>query len=265
MVAMRGEDGRRGAVDRQGFVTRIFDGIAPRYDRMNLLMTAGLWRRWQRAFVHLAAIPAGARVLDVGCGTAELSLILARVVGPRGCVVGVDLAERMLQVGRAKVAAAGAAGRVTLLRGDALDLPFNDGSFDAVASSFVLRNLPSLDRGLAEMARVVRPGGRLAVLELSQPVGLWRRPMLFYFRRVLPRLGGWAREAYEWLPRSLEGFPDAAALQARLDAAGWTGVRFVRLTGGMVALHTAERGTGAAAADRVPARDVATRGAGGGI
>jgi demethylmenaquinone methyltransferase/2-methoxy-6-polyprenyl-1,4-benzoquinol methylase len=229
---------RRGAEGREAFVRSIFDGIAGRYDAMNLLMTAGLWRLWQRAFVRHAGIGAGARVLDVGCGTAELTLVLARMVGPGGRVVGVDFSEGMLAVGRAKVARSPLADRIELRHGDALDLPFAAGTFDAAASAFVMRNVADLDRALAEMARVVRPGGRLAILELSHPRGPLRRVLLFYVRRVLPLLGSWAREAYAWLPRSLDGFPDAEVMAARAEASGWRDVRFLRLTSGLVALHT---------------------------
>jgi len=228
------------------FIPSLFDRIARHYDLMNLIMTAGVWRAWQRAFRRRCGIPRGAGVLDVGCGTAELSLLLAGLIGPEGRVVGVDISPGMLEVASRKVLASRYAGRITLLLGDALDLGFPESSFDAAASAFVLRNVADLDRALAEMARVVRPGGRVAILELSHPpASLIRRPFLFYFRRVLPLLGTWAAKAglpvapYAWLPLSLETFPGAEGVAAAMVRAGMTEVAFHRLTAGIVCLHTA--------------------------
>jgi demethylmenaquinone methyltransferase/2-methoxy-6-polyprenyl-1,4-benzoquinol methylase len=154
----------------------------------------------------------------------------------------------MLAIGRRKVAALPEGARIALRQGDALALPFADAAFDAAASAFVMRNVADLDRALREMARVVRPGGRLAILELSHPPArAVRLPYLFYFRRLLPLLGTWAARAglpvapYAWLPRSLESFPGAEAFAARIAAAGFADVRFRRLTAGIVCLHTARR------------------------
>jgi demethylmenaquinone methyltransferase/2-methoxy-6-polyprenyl-1,4-benzoquinol methylase len=227
-------------VDKEAFVERLFTRIAPRYDAMNLVMTAGCWRLWQRAFERRCGVGPGDRVLDVGCGTAELSILMAARNGAR--VTGVDLSQGMLAVGREKVRRRGLEDRIDLVPGNALDLPFADRSFDAVASAFVMRNVADLDRALAEMRRVVRPGGRLAVMELSHPPSaLVRAPFWLYFRTVPPLLGSWAREAYSWLPRSLKTFPDADGLARRLAAAGWSDVRYRRLTFGIVCLHTARR------------------------
>lgn len=233
-------------LDKASFIPSLFDRIAHNYDWMNLVMTAGVWRLWQRAFRRGCGIPAGAHVLDVGCGTAELSLLLAGLVGPGGRVVGVDISPGMLAVGRQKVEAAGRSGQIELLQGDALALEFPDASFDAAASAFVMRNVADLDRAFREIARVVRPGGRVAILELSHPpASIIRRPFLFYFRRILPLIGTWAARAglpvapYAWLPRSLETFPNAEEVARRLQRAGMTDVAFRRLTAGIVCLHTA--------------------------
>jgi demethylmenaquinone methyltransferase/2-methoxy-6-polyprenyl-1,4-benzoquinol methylase len=234
--------------DRAEFIPSLFDRIARHYDLMNLVMTAGLWRYWQHAFRRHAGIGPGASVLDVGCGTAELSLLLGRMTAPGGAVTGIDISPRMLEVGRRKVARSPFRERVRLLEGDALSLPFGPAAFDAAASAFVMRNVADLDRALAEMARVVRPGGRLAILELSHPpAAAIRVPYLLYFRHVLPLLGTWAARAglpvapYAWLPRSLATFPPAEAFAGRIAAAGFADVRFRRLTAGIVCLHTARR------------------------
>ena len=238
--------GTAAGLDKAVFIPSLFDRIARHYDLMNIVMTAGVWRLWQRAFRRLCGIPAGARVLDVGCGTAELSLLLASHVGLAGHVVGVDFSPGMLVVARRKLMAAGMVGRVDLMLGDALDLGFPDDSFDAAASAWVMRNVADLDRAFTEMVRVVRPGGRIAIMELSHPpASLIRGPFLFYFRTILPLLGRWAARArlpvapYAWLPRSLEAFPEAEEVARRMAAAGMTDVAFRRLSAGIVCLHTA--------------------------
>lgn len=235
--------------DKEQFVRTLFDAIAPYYDAMNLIMTAGAWRLWQRAFRRHAGVRPGDRVLDVGCGTGDLSLILAAAAGSSGHVTGVDISEEMLEVGRRKVARAGLSERVDLLPGNALDLPFPGGAFDVVASGFMLRNVADLPRALGEMARVLRPGGRAVLLELSHPPNpLVRVPFSLYFTRVVPLLGAWAARRwqgpvapYAWLPVSWRAFPDAPGLAALLGAAGFAEVRWVPLTGGIACLHLARK------------------------
>ncbi len=230
---------------KEEFVHRLFDAIADRYDLMNRVLTAGVWGRWLGAFRRAAVPPAGGTALDVGCGTADLTLIMAEAVGPGGRVVGLDLSEAMLAVARRKVRRRGLEGRVALVRGNALDLPFPADSFDLVASGFVLRNVAHLPRALEEMARVTRPGGRVVVLELSHPpLALVRVPFELYFRRVVPLLGRWAARRlpgpvapYDWLPLSWESFPDAPSLAALFRESGLADVEYRFLTGGIACLH----------------------------
>jgi demethylmenaquinone methyltransferase / 2-methoxy-6-polyprenyl-1,4-benzoquinol methylase len=221
----------------------MFDRIASRYDLMNSAMTAGLHHQWRRRAADRAELDLGDAALDVCCGTGDLAIELRRRVGPSGRVVGVDFSEPMLDLARAKAAAAGMA-EIEWESADALHLPQPDESFDAVAVGFGVRNLADLPRGLAEMTRVLRPGGRLVILEITQP----QRPPLswFYslwFDRVVPRLGGVAgdRDAYTYLPESVRSFPPPQALAALMDEAGLERVRYTVLAGGIIAIHSGVR------------------------
>jgi demethylmenaquinone methyltransferase/2-methoxy-6-polyprenyl-1,4-benzoquinol methylase len=215
----------------------MFNRIAPRYDLLNRLMTGGLDRTWRAAAADAADLGAGARALDLCTGTGDLALALAARVKPGGEVVGTDFAEAMLERALAKAAARGAPVRFELA--DALALPFPDDSFDAATVAFGARNLADLDAGLREMARVVRPGGRVVVLEITTPARL--RPFYeLWFDRLVPRLGALVardRAAYSYLPASVRRFPDPAGLAARMAAAGLGEVRWRRFAGGIVALH----------------------------
>jgi demethylmenaquinone methyltransferase/2-methoxy-6-polyprenyl-1,4-benzoquinol methylase len=236
------EQSRSGNPVPEPSVASMFDSIAPVYDRMNTVMTAGLDGGWRRAAVRAARLSAGSTALDVACGTGKLTLELARIVGPSGRVVGVDLAAGMLD--EARLACAGY-GQVELRRANALALPFEDRSFDAATIAFGLRNLSSFEAGLREMARVVKPGGRVVCLELTQPRPRWMvGAYLASFRVVAPALGRLhgRRRAYEYLPRSLEGFPTAAELAETMRRVGLRNVRVRRLGLGTVALHAAEVG-----------------------
>jgi len=218
-------------------VRAMFDRIAPRYDLLNRAMTAGLDGRWRRAAAAAADLAAGDRALDVCTGTGDLALELAHRTTPSGEVVGVDFAQEMIARARAKAARRGSAARFAAA--DALALPFDDGAFDAATVAFGVRNLDDLDAGLAEMARVVRPGGRVVVLEITTPARL-RRFYGLWFDRVVPRLGralGRDGAAYAYLPASVRRFPEPPELAARMEAAGLRDVRWRPLAGGIVALH----------------------------
>ena len=225
-------------------VNRMFDRIAGRYDAMNSVMSAGLHHRWRERAADRAELGPGDSALDVCCGTGDLALELGRRVAPGGTAVGCDFSEPMLELARRKAEEAGAAG-VTFEWADALELPYADASFDAVTVGFGVRNLADLDRGLAEMGRVLKPGGRLVILEITQP----RRPPLssFYslwFDRLVPFIGNFAgdADAYSYLPNSVRTFPEPRDLAARIDAAGFERIRWLLLAGGIIAIHSGVRG-----------------------
>jgi demethylmenaquinone methyltransferase/2-methoxy-6-polyprenyl-1,4-benzoquinol methylase len=218
----------------EGQVRAMFDRIAGFYDLMNSVMTAGLHHRWRARAADLAAVGPGDRALDVAAGTGDLAIELARRVGPAGEVVGSDFSEGMLERARAKSSA------VRWEWADAMALPYRDGEFDAATVGFGARNFGDLDRGLAELARVVRPGGRVVVLEITVP----QKPPLstffsLWFDRAVPLIGRLTGdpEAYEYLPRSVKRFPDPEALAGRMAAAGLRDVRWILTAGGIIALH----------------------------
>lgn len=211
-------------------VRGLFDRIAPVYDVMNRVMTGGLDRRWRQLAVE-AVVQPGDRVFDGCCGTGDLAVAAER---EGGRVTGLDFSERMLARARPK------SGSIEWLRGDLLALPFADDSFDAATVGFGIRNVADLELGLREFARVLRPGGRLAVLEITQPRGALRPFFSLWFDRVVPLLGrvlpGGA--AYTYLPASVRRFPDAEALAGALERNGFHDVRYRLLGGTIVALHT---------------------------
>jgi demethylmenaquinone methyltransferase/2-methoxy-6-polyprenyl-1,4-benzoquinol methylase len=218
----------------------MFDSIAPVYDRMNTLMTAGLDGRWRRAAVRAANLAAGDSALDVACGTGKLTAALAGAVGPMGRVVGVDLAPVMLEEARRVF---GEMVQIEFRLGNALALPAEDASFDAATIAFGLRNLSSFEAGFAEMARVVRPGGRVVCLELSIPrPRLIGRAYAAAFATTAPAVGSLFRRraAYAYLPHSLDGFPAPEMLADTMRRVGLKNVSFKRLAFGAVALHVGE-------------------------
>jgi demethylmenaquinone methyltransferase / 2-methoxy-6-polyprenyl-1,4-benzoquinol methylase len=226
-------EARSGTLE-EGQVRAMFDRIARVYDLMNSVMTAGLHHRWRERAADLAQLREGGSALDVASGTGDLALALARRVGSSGTVVGSDFSEPMLDVARRKSAA------VRWEWANALDLPYRDGEFDAATVGFGARNFSDLDRGLAEMARVVRPGGRVVVLEITAP----RRPPLstffsIWFDRIVSALGRIAGDpdAYASPPSSVKRFPGPEDLAARMHAAGLEDVRWILTAGGIIALH----------------------------
>ena len=216
-------------------VRAMFDRIACVYDRMNSLMTAGMHHRWRSRAADLAAVGPGSRALDVATGTGDLAIELSR----RGAtVVGLDFAAAMLSLAREKAPA------IEWVQGNALDLPHPAGAFDAVTVGFGARNFSDLARGLAEMARVTRPGGRVVILEITTP----ERPPLslffsLWFDRMVPALGRLAGDpdAYAYLPSSVRRFPGPEGLAERMAAAGLSDVRWILTAGGIIAIHVGTR------------------------
>lgn len=239
-----GTESERGVPQRDSeeFATQVrgmFDRIAGVYDVMNSAMTAGLHHQWRQRAVDRAHVGPGSDALDVCCGTGDLALELRRRIGPDGRVVGCDFSEPMLELARRKSGEEGLP--VEFAWADALDLPYGDAGFDAVTVGFGARNLADLDRGLAEMARVLRAGGRLVILEITRPQ---REPLsTFYslwFDRLVPVLGNLAgdSDAYSYLPDSVRTFPQPRDLAAKMDAAGFTEIRWLLLAGGIIAVHS---------------------------
>jgi demethylmenaquinone methyltransferase/2-methoxy-6-polyprenyl-1,4-benzoquinol methylase len=218
----------------------MFDRVASRYDALNSVMTAGLHHRWRERAADRAELQPGDSALDVCCGTGDLALELAGRVAPAGHVVGCDFSEPMLDLARDK-ARERRANSVRFEWADALSLPYDAARFDAVTVGFGVRNLANLERGLGEMTRVLRPGGRLVVLEITQPT----RPPLstffsLWFDRIVPMLGALSEEseAYSYLPESVRSFPGPQRLGELMDSAGLERIRWTVLAGGIIAIHS---------------------------
>jgi demethylmenaquinone methyltransferase/2-methoxy-6-polyprenyl-1,4-benzoquinol methylase len=215
-------------------VRAMFDRIAGVYDLMNSVMTAGLHHRWRARAADMAAVGPGDSALDVATGTGDLAIELSRRVGPEGEVVGSDFSDGMLELARRK------APELRFEHGNALALPYDDEEFDAATVGFGARNFSDLPQGLREMARVVRPGGRVVVLEITTPE---RPPLSWFFRlwfdRVVPLLGRFAgdSDAYSYLPSSVRRFPNARGLGAAMTAVGMVDVRWLLTAGGIIAIH----------------------------
>jgi demethylmenaquinone methyltransferase / 2-methoxy-6-polyprenyl-1,4-benzoquinol methylase len=230
------------AKEHAGRVREMFERIARRYDLLNHLLSGNVDKRWRRVVAtrvrdKLLSNPR-ARVLDVACGTGDLSLSLFEITGAG--VVGTDFCRPMLAIAAGKTS-----GRIRLIEGDALDLPFRDGTFDVATIAFGLRNLANVESGLAELSRVLKPGGWVAVLEFSRPANAILRPMFnLYFRKLLPWMGGLisgSLSAYTYLPASVQKFPDQSQLSLLMEQAGFDQVGYENLTGGIAALHMGRR------------------------
>ena len=230
---------KNSAEDHARRVREMFAKISPRYDLLNHLLSANVDIRWRRRVVRKIApkLAPDAQVLDVGCGTGDLSIaIFENTAAP---VVGIDFCRPMLELAKEK------APDLRFVEGDALQLPFADSLFDCITIGFALRNLSSIEKGLAELRRVLKPKGTLAVLEFSQPtIPVFRELVRFYYWGFLPLIGAGfsgSRSAYEYLPASIGRFPGQEALAEMMRAAGFEEVEFENLSGGIAALHTGRR------------------------
>jgi demethylmenaquinone methyltransferase / 2-methoxy-6-polyprenyl-1,4-benzoquinol methylase len=233
------EPGQKFAEEHARRVREMFAKISPRYDVLNHLLSVNIDKRWRRRVVNelRLLLPEDAHVLDVGCGTGDLSLELFENTAAQ--VTGIDFSGPMLKFAKTK------APHVQFIEGDALRLPFAEASFDGLTIGFALRNLASVERGLSELRRVLKPDGIVAILEFSRPVfPLFEQFVRLYYRRLLPWIGGivsGSRDAYEYLPDSISRFPDQQTLAAMMREAGFEDVRFDNLSGGIAALHTGRR------------------------
>jgi demethylmenaquinone methyltransferase / 2-methoxy-6-polyprenyl-1,4-benzoquinol methylase len=226
---------------KQSYVQRLFGRIARIYDIMNRLMSFGLDRYWRAFAARYLALATGELGLDLGVGTADLSIAVIRCSGPGTHMLGMDITPEMLDQGRIKLARLGLQDRIELRIGDAEHIDLPDNSVDGCCSAFTVRNLTDIRQGFREMLRVVRPGGRVVCLEISHPPGrIFGALFYFYFYKLAPLFGtiiGKAFEEYSYLPHSLTSFPDAPTLQAIMEEVGWSEVHFYRLTRGIVAVH----------------------------
>ena len=225
-------------------ISGMFDSIAPRYDLLNRTLSAGLDQRWRRRAVDALALGTGTRVIDLCAGTADVALAIA-ARHTEASVVGVDFSGAMLAIGLRKVRAAGLERRIRLVLGDAAEIPVASASCDGATIAFGIRNVAEPERALAELARVLRPGGRLAILEFGQPkIPGVKTLYLWYFRYLLPLVGRFVsrhQSAYSYLPASVGAFPPPAEFARTIERHGFVSVQAVPLTFGIVYLYVATR------------------------
>jgi demethylmenaquinone methyltransferase/2-methoxy-6-polyprenyl-1,4-benzoquinol methylase len=224
--------------EKAGKVKGVFDSVASKYDVMNDLMSMGMHRAWKAYTIAVANLKPGDKALDIAGGTGDLARAFARQVGPTGLVLHTDINEAMLRTGRDRLLDQGMALPTTLC--DAEKLPFKAGTFDLVSVAFGLRNMTHKDQALAEMNRVLKPGGRLLVLEFSKVAKPLQKPYDWYSFNILPKLGQWVAgdaESYRYLAESIRMHPDQATLKAMMKTAGFGHVDVHNMTGGLVALH----------------------------
>ena len=229
------------AEEKAGLVGKVFDSVAAKYDIMNDLMSAGVHRLWKRFTIELSSVRRGQRVLDLAGGTGDLTARFSELVGPEGQVVLADINAAMLGVGRDKLLDRGLAGNIEYVQADAQYLPFPDNHFDCITIAFGLRNVTDKDLALRSMLRVLKPGGRLLVLEFSKPTSeLLSQAYDLYSFRVLPLMGkvvAGDEESYRYLAESIRMHPDQETLKAMMAEAGFARVEYYNMTGGIVAVH----------------------------
>lgn len=221
-------------------VHSVFEKIYGNYDKMNSVISFQQHKRWRKETMDWMKVPKGAAALDVCCGTADWTIALAEAAGPDGMVKGLDFSQNMLAIGQEKVAAAGLS-QVELIHGNAMELPFEDNTFDFVTIGFGLRNVPDYSQVLREMLRVLKPGGMAVCLETSQPqLPVFKEGYALYFRYVMPAIGRLFAKSYSeysWLQESARSFPDQKALARLFQEVGFENVRYLSHTGGVAATH----------------------------
>lgn len=226
---------------KAGMVADVFHSVAARYDLMNDLMSAGIHRIWKRFTIELSGVRKGNTVLDIAGGTGDLAARFADIVGPDGSVVLADINDSMLKVGRDKLLDSGHLGNIEFVQADAQDLPFPDDSFDCITIAFGLRNVTDKDKALRSMHRVLKPGGRLLVLEFSKPANpLLGKAYDAYSFKVLPLMGRLVAndaDSYQYLAESIRVHPDQETLKEMMEDAGFSRCEYHNMTGGVVALH----------------------------
>jgi demethylmenaquinone methyltransferase / 2-methoxy-6-polyprenyl-1,4-benzoquinol methylase len=227
--------------DKAGYVLRHFTGIADKYDFMNTILSLGLHYLWKRLSVNALGLKPGDRVIDVCGGTADLSILAAKAVGPGGRVTLYDINRAMMEWARPKVAKASLSGRINYVQGDAELMSFPEGSFDAAMVGFGIRNLTNMDKGLHEMYQVLKPGGKMMCLEFSIPTSSWFRFLYdFYSFQLMPLAGkllAGNRQAYLYLPESIRMFPAADDFAAKMRDTGFSRVTYQRLTNGIAVIY----------------------------
>jgi len=230
--------------DKARLVRGVFDSVATRYDLMNDLMSGGLHRIWKRFTIDRANVRKGQRVLDLAGGTGDLAMRFSKLVGETGEVVLADINHAMLEQGRRRLIDKGFGANVALAQVDAENLPFADASFDCVTMAFGLRNVTDKDAALASIFRVLKPGGKLLILEFSKPAAALKPAYDLYSFKVLPALGKFVandEESYQYLAESIRMHPDQETLKQMMETAGFERCRYHNLSGGIVALHSGFR------------------------
>lgn len=227
--------------EKSSLVADVFHSVAPQYDLMNDLMSFGLHRLWKRFTISQAALKPGQCVLDVASGTGDLAKAFAPLVGPSGKVIMTDINDSMLAVGRNRLADAGIVGNVECIQADAENLPFADNYFDCISIAFGLRNVTHKEAALASMYRVLKPGGKLLILEFSKATSpLLAKIYDLYSFQIIPRMGELVthdKDSYQYLVESIRMHPNQETLKAMLEQAGFEDVEYFNLNGGIVALH----------------------------
>ena len=231
--------------DKEEYVRRVFAAIAHRYDFLNTVLSFNQDKYWRRFTIAHCGLQPGDKGLDVCCGTGRLTMLMAKAVGPEGQATGLDFSTEMLAVARKSIAKSPYQSTIELVEGNAMDLPFEDNAFACTTIGFALRNVPDIEKTIAEMRRVTKPGGRVVSLELAKPSApVFKQLYYFYFNCLVPimgRLGVGQSGPYSWLPESLKGFPHQSEIRDLFARVGLKNAIYHELTGGIVAVHIGEK------------------------